>query len=55
MPARQMRQILKQAGQLREQGDQVNIAVMKKNKKFQKEQLRQEGYGEILEFYREKE
>lgn len=55
MPAGQMRQILKQAGQRRGQGEQVNIAVMKKNKKFQKEQLRQEGYEDILEFYREKE
>lgn len=53
MPAGQMQQILKQAGDLREEGSQVNVAVMKKNKKFQKEQLREEGYEEILEFYRE--
>ncbi len=55
MPAEQMRPILRQARELREQGNPVNLAVMKKNKKFQKEQLRQEGYGQIIEFYREKE
>ncbi len=53
MPAGQMQEILKKAARLREEGGQVNVAVMKKNKKFQKEQLREEGYGEILEFYRE--
>lgn len=53
MPAGQMQEILKKAAGLREEGGQVNVAVMKKNKKFQKEQLREEGYGEILEFYRE--
>lgn len=55
MPAEQMRPILRQARERREQGSTVNLAVMKKNKKFQKEQLRQEGYGQIIEFYREKE
>lgn len=53
MSSGQMQQILKQAGQMREEGNQVNVAVMKKNKKFQKEQLKEEGYEEILEFYRE--
>lgn len=55
MPMEQMRQILSQAGKLRGQGEQIDIAVMKKNKRFQKDQLRQEGYEQIVEFYREKE
>ena len=53
MPSERMQEILKQAQALREAGNQVNTAVMKKNKKFQKEQLKEEGYEEILEFYRE--
>lgn len=53
MPSERMQEILKQAQALREEGNQVNTAVMKKNKKFQKEQLKEEGYEEILEFYRE--
>ncbi len=35
----------------REEGKQVLIANMKKNKKFQKEQLMQDGYGEIVDCY----
>ena len=42
---------LKQAEEDRKNGIQVTIAVMKKNKKFQKEQLKEEGYGEIVEFF----
>ena len=34
-------------------GIQVNISIMKKNKKFQKEQLTAEGYTEIVEFFRQ--
>ena len=37
----------------RAQGQQVLVARMNKNKKFQKEQLTAEGYGEFLEFYKE--
>lgn len=54
MPAARLKEILKEADQLRQQGAQVSLALMKKNKKFQKEQLNQEGYEEIVEFYREK-
>ncbi len=54
MTAGQLRQVLEQATKLRGQGVQVNIALMKKNKKFQKDQLRQEGYEDIQEFYRDK-
>ena len=42
---------LKQAEEDRKNGIQVTIAVMKKNKKFQKEQLKEEGYEEIVEFF----
>ena len=51
MPAEGMMKVLKQAEEDRKNGMQVTIAVMKKNKKFQKEQLKEEGYEEIVEFF----
>ncbi|MGN1139788.1 MAG: histidine--tRNA ligase [Oliverpabstia sp.] len=51
MPADGMMKVLKQADEDRKNGVQVTIAVMKKNKKFQKEQLKEEGYEEIVEFF----
>ena len=42
---------LKAANQMRAAGKTVLTAVMAKNKKFQKEQLAAEGFGNILEFY----
>ena len=51
MPAEGMMKVLKQADEDRKNGMQVTIAVMKKNKKFQKEQLKEEGYEEIVEFF----
>ena len=51
MPSDKMRRIITQACEERKNGIQVNIAVMKKNKKFQKEQLQSEGYEEIVEFF----
>lgn len=51
MPSDKMRRIIMQACEERKNGIQVNIAVMKKNKKFQKEQLQSEGYEEIVEFF----
>ena len=45
--------IIAKAQQEREDGTQVLVARMNKNKKFQKEQLAAEGYEEIEEFYRE--
>ena len=51
MPAEGMMKVLKQAEEERKNGSQVTIAVMKKNKKFQKEQLKEEGYEEIVEFF----
>lgn len=45
--------VIAKAQAARETGVQVLVARMNKNKKFQKEQLTAEGYGEFLEFYRE--
>ena len=50
MPAEGMMKVLKQAEEDRKNGSVVTIAVMK-NKKFQKEQLKEEGYEEIVEFF----
>ena len=54
MPAEKLLTILKQAEEERRNGTQVNISIMKKNKKFQKEQMMAEGYTEFVEFFRDK-
>lgn len=54
MPTEKMLEILKEAKTEREKGTQVNIAIMKKNKKFQKEQLEKEGYKNFKEFFVDK-
>ena len=51
MPADKLLPILKQAEEERKNGVQVNISIMKKNKKFQKEQMTAEGYTEFVEFF----
>ena len=51
MPVEEMLNIIKQANEERSQGVQVMVAMMKKNKKFQKELLMSEGYQEIQEFF----
>ena len=51
MPADKLLPILKQAEEDRRNGVQVNISIMKKNKKFQKEQMTAEGYTEFVEFF----
>ena len=43
--------VMTQAQAEREQGNQVLVARMNKNKKFQKEQLTAQGYEEFKEFY----
>lgn len=43
--------MLKEAREARESGKQVMIVNMKKNKKFQKEQLAEQGYTDITEVY----
>ena len=42
----------KEAETLRKEGCQVSMNMMKKNKKFQKDQLMAEGYEEIREFFK---
>ena len=48
-------QVMKKAGEERSAGQSVNIVYAKKNKKFQKEQLEQEGYSVIEEIYNDTE
>ncbi|MCH5275853.1 MAG: histidine--tRNA ligase [Lachnospiraceae bacterium] len=45
--------VIAKAQEARKNGDQVLVARMNKNKKFQKEQLMAEGYQEFVEFYKE--
>lgn len=51
MPAEKLCQVLKEAKAERENGTQVLVTLMNKNKKFQKEQLMKEGYTEFREFF----
>lgn len=46
-------EVIAKAQAARQDGSQVLVARMNKNKKFQKEQLTAEGYEEFVEFYRE--
>ena len=55
MPGDKLAAILAKAKTLRSEGEEINIVMMKKNKKFQKEQLTQEGYTEITEFFKDRE
>ena len=50
-PAEKLVDVMKQAKEARENGQQVLVVRMNKNKKFQKEQLSKEGYEEIEEFF----
>lgn len=54
MPQDKMLTILQQANEKRKNGEQINIAIMKKNKKFQKEQLEKEGYTAFEEFFNDR-
>ena len=54
MPADKMLTILKQAQEERNAGTQINISIMKKNKKFQKDQMTAEGYTEFVEFFKDR-
>ena len=51
LSAEQVRQATIRAMQEREEGKAVNVLIMKKNKKFQKQQLNEEGYTEIEEVF----
>lgn len=54
MPQDKMLTILQEANEQRRKGLQINIAIMKKNKKFQKEQMEKEGYTVFKEFFVDK-
>lgn len=51
MPKEKLLEVFQKAEARRSQGDTVSINMMKKNKKFQKDQLSAEGYTEIIEFF----
>ena len=51
MPAARLCEVIREAQAERESGAQVLIARMAKNKKFQKQQLTERGFGEIREFF----
>ena len=55
MPADKMQKILKKAKEERDAGTIVNISVMKKNKKFQKDKMMEEGYTEFEEFFTDRD
>ena len=50
-PADKLVEVMKQAKEARENNQQVLVVRMNKNKKFQKEQLTNEGYVEFVEFF----
>lgn len=52
LPGEELCRVIAQAQEERKKGKQVLVVRMNKNKKFQKEQLAKEGYGEIQEFYK---
>ena len=51
VPADKMIAVLAEAKTLRDEGVQTTVAVMKKNKKFQKDQMTAEGYTEFKEYF----
>ncbi|MGN0356015.1 MAG: histidine--tRNA ligase [Muricoprocola sp.] len=51
MPKEKLLEVFKQAEERRKDGSCVSMNMMKKNKKFQKDQLTAEGYTEIIEFF----
>ena len=50
-PADRLVTVMQQAKEARENGEQVLVVRMNKNKKFQKEQLTKEGYESFVEFF----
>ena len=51
MPGDRLAAIFKEAAEERKNGSIVSVNMMKKNKKFQKEQMTAEGYTEFKEFF----
>ena len=52
LPGDELCRVIAKAQEERAKGSQVLVVRMNKNKKFQKEQLQKEGYGEFREFYK---
>ena len=55
MPADKMQKIMALAKEERDKGVIVNVSIMKKNKKFQKEKMQEEGYTEFVEFFSDRD
>ncbi len=55
MPDDKLLKILDKAKAERENGTFVNVVIMKKNKKFQKDQMALEGYNEFVEFFKDRD
>ncbi|MBO6113928.1 MAG: histidine--tRNA ligase [Lachnospiraceae bacterium] len=55
IPSDKLLKILEKAKEEREAGMSVNVVVMKKNKKFQKDQMAAEGYTEFVEFFKDRD
>ena len=53
LPSEKLCEVMAKAQEEREKGNQILVARMNKNKKFQKEQLTAEGYDEFRQFYKE--
>lgn len=53
LPSDKLCEVMARAQDARAQGNQILVARMNKNKKFQKEQLTAQGYEEFQEFYKE--
>ena len=51
LPKESVLKVLEMAKKEREDGKQVMLMKQKKNKKFQKEQLKEQGYTDITEVY----
>jgi len=51
LPADKVREVVAKAMRERAEGADVSVSIMKKNKKFQKEQLASEGYDNIEEIF----
>ncbi len=54
-PAERLSEVFAKAQEERAAGKQILVARMNKNKKFQKEQLKSQGYEEFVEFYPDKQ
>ena len=53
LPSNKVSQVFAEAEEMRRAGNQVLLVRMNKNKKFQKEQLANNGYTEFKEFFKD--